>query len=150
MILRNFIASTAIAVVTVAAPACAADMPVKAPRMATAVQPDWAGWNVGLSVGGRWADITGTSLSFGGGPVPFPALASQNYDSATFRGGVYLGYDWQFAPNWLVGLEGDFAWGNGSKRVEALQGIAPVNTGNFSEVKHTWDAGIRGRRGKFC
>jgi outer membrane immunogenic protein len=88
------------------------------------------------------------ALSSGPLPPPFPATASQNYDSATFRVGGYLGYDWQFNPNWLVGVEGDFAWGNGSKHVDALQGITlPTNTGNFSEVKHTWDAGLRARLG---
>jgi outer membrane immunogenic protein len=76
---------------------------------------------------------------------------------AAARFGGYLGYEWQFAPKWLVGLEGDFAWGNESnawgnesKRVEILKGVAPPapnNLGNFSEVKQTWDAGLRARLG---
>ena len=47
----------------------------------------------------------------------------------------------------MFGIEGDFAWGDGKKHVDALQGIAPANTGNFSEARHTWDAGIRARWG---
>jgi hypothetical protein len=75
------------------------------------------------------------TLSFAGAPPPFPAFASQDYDSTTFRVGGYLGYDWQFNPNWLVGLEGDFAWGDAKKHVDALQGTAPVGTGSSSEVR---------------
>ena len=146
--LKSFIAGTAIAVAMMAAPAIAADMPVKAaPRIVAPAPPDWTGWNVGLSAGARFADITGTSLSFAGLPVPAPLLASQNYDSTAFRIGGYLGYDWQFAPQWLVGLEGDFAWGDAKKHVDALQGIAPTNTGSYSEVRQTWDAGLRARLG---
>jgi outer membrane immunogenic protein len=144
---KKLIAGTVIALAMVTAPAFAADMPVKGPRVVAPPPPQWTGFNIGLSLGARWANIDGTSLSFGGGPVPFPALANQNYDSATFRVGGYLGYDWQFHPNWLIGIEGDFAWGDGSARVEALQGIAPTNSGNYSEVGHTWDAGLRARLG---
>jgi outer membrane immunogenic protein len=129
------------------APAGAADlarMPVKA---APAPLLSWTGWYTGASLGARWADVDGTSLSFGGGPVPFPALAHQSYDSTTFRVGGYLGYNWQLNQNWLVGLEGDWAWGDGSTRVDTLQGIQPNNNGNWSEVGQTWDAGLRGRLG---
>jgi outer membrane immunogenic protein len=141
---NNFMAGVAGALLIVSSGAFAADMPLKALPPAA---PQWTGWNVGVSVGGRWADVTGTSLSFGGGPVPFPALASQNYDSATFRAGGYVGYDWQFAPKWMVGLEGDFAWGDAKKHVNALQGIALANTGNYSEARQMWDAGVRARLG---
>jgi outer membrane immunogenic protein len=144
---KVILTGSAIAFALLAAPTFAADLPAKAPAAIVAPAPQWTGWNAGLSLGARWADIDGTSLSFGGGPVPFPALANQGYDSTTFRVGGYLGYDWQFDPKWLVGLEGDFAWGDASKHVDALQGIAPVNTGNFSEVKQTWDAGLRARLG---
>jgi len=142
---KAFIAG--VAIVLASAPAFAADLPAKAPPMLAPAAPLWTGFNVGLSLGARWADIDGTSLSFGGGPLPFPALANQSYDSTTFRVGGYLGYDWQFDPKWLVGVEGDFAWGNASHHVNALQGIAIANTGNFSEVKQTWDAGLRARLG---
>jgi outer membrane immunogenic protein len=144
----KILAGAVLAIAFAISPAVAADMPTKAPAVVAPPAPQWTGFNVGLSLGGRWADIQGTTLSFGPLPPPFPETASQSYDSATFRVGGYLGYDWQFNPNWLVGVEGDFAWGNGSKHVDALQGITlPTNTGNFSEVKHTWDAGLRARLG---
>ena len=144
---KAIIAGAAIAVALVASPVNAADMPVKAARVVAEPAPTWTGWNFGLSAGARFADITGTSLSFGGFPVPAPLLASQSYDSTAFRFGGYLGYDWQFAPKWVFGLEGDFAWGDAKKHVDALQGIAASNTGSYSEVRQTWDAGLRARLG---
>ena len=79
-------------------------------------------------------------------PLPFPALANQTYDSSTFRVGRLSAMTGS-STNWLVGVEGDFAWGNMQKRVEVCRGIAIANTGNFSEFKHTVDAGLRARLG---
>jgi outer membrane immunogenic protein len=147
---RFMLAAAAAALLSLGSPAHATDLPpavLKAPMASASASRPWTGWNGGISLGARWADITGTSLSFGGGPLPFPALAVQNYDSTAFRIGGYLGYDWQFAPSWLFGVEGDIAWGDAKKHVDALQGIAIANTGNFSEVRQTWDAGLRARLG---
>src|ERR1700752_280461 len=38
-------------------------------------------------------------------------------DPLAARLGTYVGYNWQFAPNWLIGVEGDvaFAWQDGNK-----------------------------------
>ncbi len=132
-----------------AVPAQGADLPkmvTKAPIVPVAVTPAWNGFYAGISAGGRWADVDGTTISFGGGAPPFPALVNQDYDSSTFRAGGYLGYNWQLSPNWLVGIEADLAWGDGSASVNALQGL-PSNVGNFSEFRHQWDGGIRGRVG---
>ncbi len=131
-----------------AVPAQGADLPkmvTKAPIVPVAIAPAWAGFYAGLSGGGRWADVEGTTISFGGGPVPFPALAEHDYDSGTLRVGGYVGYNWQFSPAWIAGIEGDLAWGDGSDSVDALQGLS--NVGNFSEFRHTWDGGIRARLG---
>ncbi len=144
---RFWTAAIAVASLGCIAPAGAADLSRMVTKAPVVAPWSWNGLYAGGSLGARWADVDGTTISFGGGPPPFPALAQQGYDSATFRVGGYLGYNWQLNANWLVGLEGDLAWGNGSKRVEALQGISPANIGNFSEFKHTWDGGIRGRIG---
>lgn len=126
----------------------AADLPARVYTKAPiATVYNWTGFYVGGSLGGRWADVDGTTLSWGGGPPPIPALAQASYDSSTFRGGGYAGYNWQVSPNWLVGLEGDIAWGDGSKRLNYMQGIVLPGTGSFSEFRQHWDAGIRGRLG---
>jgi len=131
-------------------PAVAADIAARSPVYTKAPMVaayDWSGFYIGGSVGGRWADVDGTTLSFGGAPPPFPAAANASYNSTSFRGGGYAGYNWQLASNWLVGLEGDIAWGDATKTLGFLQGIVPVGTGSSSAFRQTWDAGIRGRVG---
>src|SRR4029079_15845951 len=96
---KKFVAGAALAAAFAISPTVAADMTTKAPVAVPPPPPSWTRFNVGLSLGGRWGDIDGTSLSFGGGPVPFPALANQSYDSSTFRVGGYLGYDRVFTPD---------------------------------------------------
>jgi outer membrane immunogenic protein len=65
--------------------------------------------------------------------------------------GGYAGYNWKIAPTWLVGIEGDIAWGNSSKThtpfpgSSVFFGIVPGN--DFVTVKLDWDASIRGRVG---
>lgn len=128
------------------APALAADIPAKAPAYAPAYS--WTGPYIGMSLGGRWADIDFTVLSIGGATPPFPATASRSPDSSTFRVGGYFGYNWQVAPLWLIGVEADFAWGKGSKFIPGVAGgtAAPV-AGDSTNSEHLWDGSIRGRAG---
>ena len=86
------------ALVALAAPAFAADMPArpysKAPAYtAPAVVYNWTGFYIGGHVGGAFAD--GTNL-----------LGSD----ARFLGGVQGGFDYQFAPNWVMGIEAQYSW----------------------------------------
>ena len=103
-----------------AAPAIAADIPMKAPVAAPVVAPvmNWTGFYIGLNGGGTWgkAQITHSTL------VPAPALAfpidaaalttatspDLKLDGWTFGG--HFGYNWQFSQNWLVGLEADISY----------------------------------------
>jgi outer membrane immunogenic protein len=117
------------------------EMPVKAPVYMPMF--NWTGLYAGLAVGGRWANIDATSVS--GADVP-PANVTSNYDSATARVGGYVGYNWQVAPTWLLGVEADFAWGDGSASQTLVPGFAFTPGDSFS-VKHTWDSSLRGRLG---
>src|SRR5262245_50528367 len=67
----RILAGAALAIAFAISPAFAADMPTKAPVALPPPAPQWTGFNVGLSLGGRWADIQGTTLSFGPLPPPF-------------------------------------------------------------------------------
>lgn len=59
---------------------------------------NWTGFYVGGHLGG----------AFGGG--------STFGRDARFGGGAQLGYDYQFAPNWVVGLEGQYSWLAGGEK----------------------------------
>src|SRR5436853_3505437 len=119
-----------------AGPALAADMPArpyaKAPAYtAPAVVYNWTGFYIGGHVGGAFAG--NNSL--------------QNND-ARFLGGVQGGFDYQFAPNWVLGAEAQYSWLSGNAVSAAFpngflytndrRGIGSV-TGRLG---YTWGPGL--------
>ena len=92
----------AIAIVALAAPASAADLPPKPFYKApTYVAPyNWGGFYIGVVGGAGWADSSHTG-SFGTNSGKF------NQNGGTVGG--TLGYNWQ-TGNIVFGLEGDLSW----------------------------------------
>src|SRR5215470_4509788 len=111
----------ALASAALIAPAVAADL---APRPVYKAPPpppppvwSWTGFYIGSNFG--WIGSTentitntgtdgglgglGTYLGVGGIPGSVDAKHSN------FIGGGQIGYNWQWTPNWVVGLEADFA-----------------------------------------
>ena len=140
--------------------ASAADLPRKAPAYAPpppAPVFSWTGFYIGGSLGGRWTDVTWTTTAIGDNQAPpDPTTSPASFDSSSFRGGGYLGYNWQFAPLWVVGIEGDVAWADNSKTLAGIPGtFGPTGLGvgpgaaalDSSNVKLGWDASLRGRIG---
>ena len=77
-------------------PAFAADLPprryTKAPAVATSIY-NWTGFYIGGHIGGAFNGDNG--------------FAGTNSDSnGQFLGGVQIGGDYQFAQNWVIGVEG--------------------------------------------
>jgi outer membrane immunogenic protein len=109
---------TAAAVAAFAAPAFAADLPArpytKAPPPVTPPQAiyNWTGFYIGGHVGGAFGSDNSLTGSDG-----------------RFLGGVQGGADYQFANNWVVGIEAQYSWlANGNTSV-AFPGGSVV-TGN--------------------
>ena len=103
--------------------AFAADIPVKAPSPTAIVATAWTGFYVGANGGYGWGsrnvDIVPNDPSAPG----FLLGASDSgllsgFSTSGAFGGVQLGYNWQFARSWLIGLEADFDWSdiNGSNQ----------------------------------
>jgi len=111
--------------------ASAADMsrPVyKAPPPVAPVW-SWTGLYFGGHLGGAWADETVSTLGFG----------SAGIDPSGFLGGIQLGYNYQFHPNWLIGIEGDISWTNTD---------ATTTTGALvATSSHNWYSTVAGRLG---
>ena len=114
----------------------------------------WTGFYVGGSVGGATGanvDWDTTALNITGDPDA--STRSANFDNASFRGGLYVGYNWQFAPLWIVGVEGDIAWADNSKTIATLPGIDGPRYGyvatpaDSTSVRGKSDASVRGRLG---
>jgi outer membrane immunogenic protein len=96
--MKRFLLSAA-ALVAFAAPAAAADI---APRPYTKAPPaptvpatiyNWTGFYIGGHIGGAFAG--NNSLEGNGG---------------RFLGGAQGGFDYQFAPNWVTGIEAEYSW----------------------------------------
>jgi outer membrane immunogenic protein len=150
--------------------ATAADLPVKAPAPVVAVS-SWTGLYIGGEVGAQWGDANWTTTCLGNTPAfcspngtptavnPFFIDASNphTFHPLAARFGTYVGYNWQFAPNWLFGVEGNlgFAWQDGNKdRVRGIVGCAisciagVAGPGIDSSTVHMqWDGALRARLG---
>jgi len=85
------------------------------PQPAVAPAYSWTGFYVGGDVGGAWTTNTATWTPLPLGPFPpianfgINAISGGNGGSG-FLGGLHAGYNWQFAPALVAGLEGDWSW----------------------------------------
>jgi outer membrane immunogenic protein len=111
--------------------AFAADMGVKAPP-APPPPPVWTGWYVGVNVGASMGNV---KTDFNADPVTvktnipatfnIPGFGGTNTEYPDgFMGGGQIGYNWQFSPIWVVGVEADFQG--------ALEKDHNTVTGNFT------------------
>jgi outer membrane immunogenic protein len=91
--------------------AFAADLPVKAPRIAAPVAYSWSSCYVGGHVGVGWNRTSFTEADGFLDTIPVGGSVSAN-GRGDVLGGVQVGCDYQFASNWVIGVAGDFAWAN--------------------------------------
>jgi outer membrane immunogenic protein len=102
------------------ASAFAADLParthVKAPPRVPAPIYSWTGYYIGGHLGGAFPS-----------DANFSGQTTGNNQDGRFLGGVQVGYDWQFAPNWVIGVEGQYSWLSGSVNAAFPTGIVYTN-----------------------
>jgi outer membrane immunogenic protein len=121
--MKKFVIAS-LALVAFAAPAFAADMPVKAP-VAVPVY-DWTGLYVGGVVGYGWGK--GIHCDAGSGAcVP-------ETDPKGANAGITLGYNWQWA-NWVLGVEGDWSWANLKGSSPDVPGVGGFGCGGSCDTK---------------
>jgi len=106
---KVFLLVVAAASLAFAGAASAADMAAKPVYTKAPVAPvwSWTGSYIGVYVGGAWSDpcvsvpVNGAGAPlFGGGPTCYNL-------GSTWIAGYTGGYNWQIAPNWLIGYEGE-------------------------------------------
>jgi outer membrane immunogenic protein len=113
--MRKFLLATTCAIGVGATPGFAADlparMPVKAPVAAPIPYFTWTGCYLGGHVGGGWGRKDFADDFF----TPASILADASSPTAATSGwlaGGQVGCDYQFAKNWVVGVEGSGSWAN--------------------------------------
>src|SRR6266536_3304571 len=160
------LASVTGVVLLASAPAHAAGLgrppPYKAPPPVVAPVPifSWNGCYIGGHIGWGWGrdTISIPNLAFSA-QVP-PALVaglsipSVSADTHGFLGGGQVGCNYQFAPNWVIGIEGDGSAADIKGDVNAPPvtfiipgvGTSPPITSTF-HAKTEWLASVTGRLG---
>jgi len=130
-----------------AAPAKAADIApkpyTKAPPLAAS---SWTGFYAGLGLGFRStsADLTTTSVLQDGVPRDLTgAVLTQPFDGPGFRVNPYAGFNWQMAPSWVVGVEGDVGFGDKTTALPGFRASPWAGSSTFGvdsvSVKAGWD-----------
>jgi outer membrane immunogenic protein len=144
--------------------AVASTMSVKAPPV---VPVSWTGFYAGAAIADRISASSWNTSSIGNGPgagflASDPTTTPAEFFSSSLQGRLYGGYNWQIAPKWVAGLEGDVG---GGSRSNMTKGGIPGTFGNganstngafpgteaegvdSSSVKLGWDGTVRGKIG---
>jgi outer membrane immunogenic protein len=112
--MKKLVLASAAMIALVAMPARAADIsakPVyKAAPVAAPLPYNWTGLYIGGHIGGDWSSGWGGNLN----QLPSPAAAGALNLSFSQQGsgvvaGGQVGYNWQFAPSWVLGIEADLS-----------------------------------------
>jgi outer membrane immunogenic protein len=138
--MKKYLLAFAALAILGAAPAHGADLGArpyynKAPAYAAPLY-NWTGFYIGGHLGGAFS-----------GSNDFNGLVLSDY-SARLLGGVQAGADWQFAPNWVVGVEGQYSWlGNNGLNAAFPGGFVYHNDqrglGSITgRVGYTWGPGL--------
>ena len=135
-------------------PALAADMALKTPPPVHS----WTGFYIGANVGYGWGNNTGPGwTSFTDGPPGLFGVAGYfaaggnvlpGVNPRGALGGAQIGYDWQVAPTWVVGLVADID--AAGIRTSASGTVTPaffVNTIQTNSAQINWLGTVRGKLG---
>jgi len=107
--------------------------------------PDyWTGFYVGAHLGGAFSSDNN-----------FSGLDTGSNGNGRFLGGLQAGADWRFAPNWVVGVEGQYSWLSGSVGAVFPGGFAYTNDQRglgalTGRVGYTWGPGMAYVKGGYA
>ena len=129
--------------------ASAADLAVKALPPAPAL-PSWTGFYIGVHAGAAWQSTPDWTFSDPFGFFTTTSVNSGGNAALGAVGGIQAGYNWQFAPAWVAGLEGDISWASLSdhRTVGPLVNAVGLAGANVSMSANTeWLSSVRGKLG---
>ncbi|WP_024516740.1 outer membrane beta-barrel protein [Bradyrhizobium sp. Tv2a-2] len=146
---KILLAAVALASIAAAAPALAADLGgspsyyQKGPMYPSPIY-NWTGFYIGGHVGGAFSSDNN-----------FSGLSTGNNSNGRFMGGVQAGYDYQFSPNFVAGVEGQYSWLSGNVGAVFPGGLAYTNNqrglGSITgRVGYTWGPGLLYAKGGYA
>ena len=83
----------------------------KAPAMVDQVY-NWTGFYIGGDIGAanQTRNFTSNFSQPDSESAPANNVQHNSFSNTSFIGGIHAGYNWQFAPNLVAGVEGDWQW----------------------------------------
>jgi outer membrane immunogenic protein len=160
MHISKMIGAAGVATILGIGAASAADLPMKAPPPVVAPVWNWTGFYIGGNAGWAGEKASGTSdfidTVFAPGNTEFSNPQSNSPSGSSFTGGVQAGYNWQVAPRFVLGVEGDWDWLNTkynfcrqADRLSTACLDAPPNIFGFETIasQTNWLATARARAG---
>lgn len=137
--MKKFLLGTvAFAALGATVPALAADLGARYAKAPVYAAPlyNWTGLYIGGHIGGAFS-----------GDNNFKGVIAGNNDNGRFLGGLQAGADYQFAPNWVAGIEGQYSWlGNNNSVILPGGFIYTNNQRAFGSVTgrigYTWGPGL--------
>ncbi len=137
---KALLASAALGTLLIGSPSLAADLGVRGPWAAAIPVFTWTGCYVGTHVGGGWADETITA------PAIVPGVSVTGHTAGVLGGGQ-VGCNLQFAPNWVIGIEGEGSSadikGDTNQTILGITGTASAKTdwiaSATARLGYTWD-----------
>jgi outer membrane immunogenic protein len=151
-VMKTLVVAGLAATVLAVAPALGADLVTKAP---VAPVTSWTGFYAGVNAGYGFGDASTTATP--GDPngqrpifgIVNVATASSTFDRSGGLGGVQAGYNWQFSPRWVAGIEADFDWadlaGDGASATTLFGGSNPATFSASQKIE--WLGTLRARLG---
>jgi outer membrane immunogenic protein len=129
--------------------ASAADLAVSA-APAPVAAPTWTGFYIGVHGGAAMASPSNWSFNDPSGFF-LPVTFGQSGAATGAVGGLQVGYNWQFAPTWVAGVEGDFSWASlADHRTSAPViggGVLLAGSSLSMSANTQWLSSVRGKLG---
>jgi outer membrane immunogenic protein len=150
-IAMNKFALGMLAAVAMTGSAVAADMApryTKAPPPPLPVVYTWTGCYIGGNIGGGWERTRQTQVAKVNGVAIIPNNDFGSSNGTDFIGGGQIGCDYQFANNWVIGIQGMYDYGRiGSTHIvpTAFPGFPVGSFNSVNQVKDMWT--VTGRVG---
>jgi outer membrane immunogenic protein len=144
---KGFLLATTGGLAAAISGAQAADLPMKAAKLTPAPAPiaSWTGFYVGLNAGAVWQM---SSSDYGTGNSG-EGVGGNKGHGVGFIGGGQIGYNYQIAPTWVLGLEADISGLTGKASGANALSCLNCGGGNFKgiEAQINWLSTFRGRVG---